>query len=817
MNPRQVVPNELQAALTAACEAIAPIWPLDQFIAVNPWWGMREQSVAAAADQLQRRGGISMLMPASFYLSAWEGGRIRPEDVQDVLQAVGPEPAPSLEELIKRLRVGDSVQPRVACSIFLSHEGLAPAGGGNSQAAVVRQAGRFCARYFDQRQARWAADKEHGLYTAWHQHVTTSHLIDKQIGVKGLQRMLAGLPQETEQALAQLTSDLALPSTALEALCHGLLLDMIGWASWCRGIDWRAENQGGTSKICRELLAVLLAWEWAGLALADSATQKAWRVQWSLAAKSGFNTDGLDNGVNTDGQLWLWQQAFERAWQRQLLSSLNLDASPVAAVKPDVQAVFCIDVRSEVIRRNLEQADGGIQTKGMAGFFGLALAHQTLSDKPGMRQLPGLLEPAIIAADTTGTSQGDNAQRSRTNQQELVRQAVRGAKYGSLSTFTLVETTGLAWVWKLVRDSLNKNDGSKGEDPEQGQLRMHHAGTGDPLSDADKICLGTDFLRSLSLTGNFAPLLVLVGHGAHTDNNAHHASLACGACGGRNGGLNAQIVADMLNEPVVRAGLEKEGIVIPQETWVVAGQHCTVTDQVQIIRRSALPDSHKGVMSRFENALNIAGTSMRRERATPLQLNGLGDDALLAELQRRTRNWAEVRPEWGLANNAAMLIGNRALSRGCDLGGRVFMHDYDPEADEDGNVLTTIFGGPVVVASWINLQYFASVTAPDTYGAGNKLLHSVIGGNVGVIEGDGSDLRIGLPWQSVHDGTNWRHEPMRLTVLIDAPQERIDLALERTPALATLVKNQWLSMTSLQLIKRTRGASSASAQLTVAG
>jgi len=110
---------------------------------------MREQSVAKAADQLQRRGGISMLMPASFYLSAWEGGRIRPEDVQDVLQALGPEPAPSLEDLLKRLRAGDSVQPRVACSIFLNHEGLAPAGDGNSQEAVVRQTGRFCARYFD--------------------------------------------------------------------------------------------------------------------------------------------------------------------------------------------------------------------------------------------------------------------------------------------------------------------------------------------------------------------------------------------------------------------------------------------------------------------------------------------------------------------------------------------------------------------------------------------------------------------------------------------------------------------------------------------
>jgi uncharacterized protein YbcC (UPF0753/DUF2309 family) len=812
MNPGHVVQDELQTAVSAACEAIAPIWPLDQFIAVDPWWGMRDQPMSAAANQLQRRGGISVLMPASFYLSAWAGGRIRPEDVQDVLQTVGPELAPSIESLLKRLHAGDEVQPRVACSIFLSHEGLAPAGDGNFQQAVVRQTGRFCARYFDQRQARWAADKEHSLYTAWHQHVNASHLVDKQIGVKGLQRLFSGLPQETEQALAQLTSDLALPPAALEALCHGLLLDMIGWASWCRGIDWRAENQGGTSKVCRELLTVLLAWEWAAVALADNAVQKVWRSRWSLAARSG-----LDESANTDGQLWLWQQAFERAWQRQLLLSLNFDANPVAAVKPDVQAVFCMDVRSEVIRRNLEQADGGIQTKGMAGFFGLALAHQTLSDKPGMRQLPGLLEPDIIAADTTGTGQGDNVQRSKTNQQELVRQAVRGAKYGSLSTFTLVETTGLAWAWKLVRDSLNKGNGSKGENHEPGQLRMYHAGTGDPLSDADKIRLGTDFLRSLSLTEHFAPLLVLVGHGAHTDNNAHHAGLACGACGGRNGGLNAQIVADMLNEPVVRAGLEKEGIVIPQETWVVAGQHCTVTDQVQIVRRSALPGSHRDVISRFENALSIAGTGVRRERATPLQLNGLGDDALLAELQRRTRNWAEVRPEWGLANNAAMLIGNRTLSRGCDLGGRVFMHDYDPKADEDGRVLTTIFGGPVVVASWINLQYFASVTAPETYGAGNKLLHSVIGGNVGVIEGDGSDLRIGLPWQSVHDGENWRHEPMRLAVLIDAPQERIDLALERTPALATLVRNQWLSMTSLQLIKRTRGASSASAQLTVVG
>ncbi len=42
---------------------------------------------------------------------------------------------------------------------------------------------------------------------------------------------------------------------------------------------------------------------------------------------------------------------------------------------------------------------------------------------------------------------------------------------------------------------------------------------------------------------------------------------------------------------------------------------------------------------------------------------------------------------------------------------------------------------PMVVANWINLQYFGSVARPDIFGAGNKLLHSVVGGNLGVIEG----------------------------------------------------------------------------------
>jgi uncharacterized protein YbcC (UPF0753/DUF2309 family) len=38
-------------------------------------------------------------------------------------------------------------------------------------------------------------------------------------------------------------------------------------------------------------------------------------------------------------------------------------------------------------------------------------------------------------------------------------------------------------------------------------------------------------------------------------------------------------------------------------------------------------------------------------------------------------------------------------------------------------------------------------------------LDKVVGDYVGVFEGNGGDLRIGLSIQSFHDGQQWRHTP----------------------------------------------------------
>ena len=578
---------------------------------------------------------------------------------------------------------------------------------------------------------------------------------------------------------------------------------VVGWASWSSGVDWRAGLAGDDPEARESLLSALLVWEAVALECASdeqiAARKEAWEeIRQSIHASGCDGTAGLDAANDPEEKLlWIWQRAYEIGYQRKLMhimgeSSENATDAKTAEAGPDVQAVFCIDVRSEVMRRHLENDNPRVQTLGFAGFFGLPISHQSHGPFSEVQRLPGLLAPAYRLIDTEGSFEGDNALNRKLDQREITRESVRNAKYSSLSTFTLVETTGLAWAWKLFKDSLYRQSEKKGSltGALTGTL-VHHLG-GDPLARHEKVELVAGFLQGMSLTGNFAPLLVFIGHGTQTDNNPNHAGLACGACGGQSGGVNARLAAALFNDPQVREGLAEEGIHIPDETLAVAAEHCTVTDEVTLFDQESVPDSHKALLSELQGSFLYAGREARKERATPLKLNGLDGTELLAAMRQRAVDWSEVRPEWGLANNAAIIFAKRDLTRGKNLSGRTFLHDYDPELDTEGQVLEALMSAPMMVANWINLQYFASVTVPEVYGAGNKLLHSVVGGNLGVIEGNGTDLRIGLPLQSVHDGIYWRHEPLRLTVLIDAPRERIRAIVERQPDVARLVNNQWL-------------------------
>jgi uncharacterized protein YbcC (UPF0753/DUF2309 family) len=133
------------------------------------------------------------------------------------------------------------------------------------------------------------------------------------------------------------------------------------------------------------------------------------------------------------------------------------------------------------------------------------------------------------------------------------------------------------------------------------------------------------------------------------------------------------------------------------------------------------------------------------------------------------------------------------MTAGADLGGRAFLHTYEPADDPDGTVLAGILTAPLVVAQWISAQYHFSTTDPEVFGSGSKAVHNVVG-DVGVLSGPGGDLRRGLARQSVRAGERLLHEPVRLLAAVQGRRAHVDAAMEGSTTLRNLVENEWIHL-----------------------
>ncbi|TFG74824.1 MAG: DUF2309 family protein, partial [Flavobacteriales bacterium] len=98
----------------------------------------------------------------------------------------------------------------------------------------------------------------------------------------------------------------------------------------------------------------------------------------------------------------------------------------------------------------------------------------------------------------------------------------------------------------------------------------------------------------------------------------------------------------------------------------------------------------------------------------------------------------------------------------------------------------------MVVTQWINNHYYFSTVDNDKFGGGTKITHNITG-KFGVVQGNGGDLKMGLPLQSLCKSDNeMYHQPLRLSVLIQAPVDRVNNILARNENLKTLLDNEWI-------------------------
>ncbi|MDA8324520.1 MAG: Na-translocating system protein MpsB [Actinomycetota bacterium] len=843
---------DLRALVDEAARPVPLLWPLTTMVAANPLWDLRHLTFTAAVQVAGHSLPIRGYPPAALLAQALAEGRITPADLVMALDRSGRPAAGPVFPATGEDDTDGAIRPNA--TVLESRDQRQGSDlAGHADREVSRWCAAFLARLMPTPDGR-ADPVVDGFYPAWRM-VAGADPVIRSLGMRPLLDRLGPDPEQAvatcldllgrggEERLRELTGQFTRqPGWA-------------AYAKWRS--RWAVPDHPAPRLDLMDYLAVRLAYDVGlGTQPARSRRRPAATARPALRPSVlGPSVLGpsvpdptvpdptaaiADEGIRARlahlpaaAAAEVWLTAYENHYRDRLLSALSEAAAGPVVAEPAAQVVCCIDVRSEGLRRHLERL-GDYQTFGFAGFFGIPARLRPYGGGEPADLYPVLLSSALevgqqpadpaqagrtlaAAADAAAAATALGAARKKPVPGYLLAEA-GGLALGPLSMLRTVSPRGFAALRRAVT-SLTA--------PEPTVLHRL-SGPGAP-ADGEQAGYAETALRAMGLTDGFAPVVVLCGHGSSTENNPYASALDCGACGAARGGASARLAAAVLNRDPVRAALARRGIVIPDDTVFVAAEHDTATDLVTVfppeqrtlnagqdqrIAAVAADLTRAGAELAAERVADLPGASLpgaslpgaslpgaSRARRLPGGRRGDrtgrpgrdGRGPARRHVATRAADWAQVQPEWGLARNAAIIIGPRRLTVRADLGRRAFLHSYEPGADPDGGLLEAILAGPMIVAHWISACYYFSTVDPDVLGAGDKVAHNVVGG-LAVWQGAGGDLRVGLPRQSVFDRDRAYHEPMRLLVLIEAPLSRIDQVITRNRDVADLVAGEWVRL-----------------------
>lgn len=834
-----------------ASKAIAPLWPIATFIARHPWLGLENLPFEQVARRLKAMQNIDIYPSMSMLRAAQRKGELNLKFLEIRLQrwldeqslalpreeaerfcraALWHEEIPnqvltspqlkSLAAKAKGMRLPEDATrlPIRPLSLLLEQQGE-----GEWARMLDHHMIKWCKLFLDESQASWPLPyREKGFYYAWRKLVIDDPSLNKQ-----QRKRLKDLPANAEDALRQALMMLGIPHEAMKDYLEAHLLSLPGWAGM---LQWRSQQSGQAHLLLVDYLAIRLSLEWALIApylpiaqyKEDDETLllpllAAWMHWGGLTPEEWMRLPQAEQQARLSlayrfdkivrGKLWL--EAWEDTQEAQLKEKIAFDSPNNEQKQAIAQLIFCIDVRSEPFRRHLEQA-GPFETYGCAGFFGLPIKTRELDSGYAHASCPAIVEPLHEVREyaSAATIKEYRSRRSvplslshtfKKMKQHLMASLLLPEMSGPwLGLHTLARSVAPSGAGRAFRQFLdNWSQKPKTELSLDRESSLEAADLPVGFSAEEKVRYVYRLLKGMGLTSRFAPLVVVCGHESETTNNPYASSLDCGACGGAAGGFNARVFAALCNRKEVREGLAKKGIVIPEDTVFVAAEHLTTVDELRWLYVPALSEAAQNAFEMLQGKLEEVSRNANNERLAKLPGLGRKTKDPLAEARRRAEDWSEIRPEWGLAGNAAFIIGRRQLTKHCDLEGKVFLHSYDWREDPSEESLANIIAGPVTVAQWINLQYYASTVAPHYYGSGSKTTQTITAG-IGVMQGNASDLLAGLPWQSVMASDHEMfHSPLRLLVIIEAPRQYIERLLEDDPHFRQKVQNGWLRLVSI--------------------
>ncbi|MFO0900546.1 MAG: DUF2309 domain-containing protein [Pirellulales bacterium] len=716
---------------------------------------------------------------------------------------------------------------------------------------------RFCAAFLDQGLAAWELPgREHGFYRAFCE-LYRQPAGPPDRWRRGLDRELNRLVEQQIDPLTSIVESLQVLGVSEDEwtpYLNATFLALRGWGGMIRQIEMRGDRvvQPAPAGSLVEFLAIRLlldrfslqysaeALDYRG-SLADlrehverllpavwppSVEQRAFQV-FQLAQILGLAPDALHR---LSSEQWaamvkeieafsgierrrMFHRAYERRLHERALEAVAIHVKGGARrpETPRFQAFFCIDEREESLRRHLEEIAPDAETFGAAGFFSVAIYYRGAADAHFTPLCPVVIRPQQWVSEEVDDGLGETHRRRARTRKALgkaTHQFHRGSRslavgalltgsVGVLASAPLVARILFPRLAAEIRQIFNRFL----QAPPRTRLQLERSeATAAPenghigLSLDEMAAVAERLLRDTGLTRNFAPLVLLHGHGSNSQNNPHNSAYMCGACGGAAGGPNARAAAQILNDDRVRDRLAAKGVLIPRDTRFVGGYHNTCNDVVTYFDVESLPPAKRQEFELARVAMQEACERNAHERCRRFMSAPLTMSFRQAHehVKERAEDLGQTRPECGHATNALTIVGRRSRSRGLFLDRRAFLVSYDATQDNEiGATLTGILQAILPVCAGISLEYYFSYVDNPGFGCGTKLPHNV-SALLGVMDGAASDLRTGLPWQMVEI-----HEPTRHLFMLESTPEIVLGILDRHENIGRLFRNEWCALAVL--------------------
>ena len=560
---------------------------------------------------------------------------------------------------------------------------------------------------------------------------------------------------------------------------------------------------------------------------------------------------------------YIWLKSLEDSYIHSYVDKI-IDVQKEEEVKITASATFCLDVRSEVIRRTIENS-GPYQTYGAGGFLGIPIAFVEFDKAHELFLSPAIVNPQNVVFELPKESHEEY--RSKTGANKTTKKVLSDLKNNPYTPYIMVEAIGWIFGIKLfgktflpqktekffsklkaykpktsytldklsseeiefyvkklhtrIIESVLADSSSRIYNEDDVLIIRNHLVFNDDLtiyvSDEiidklktanhitsqdyeyqkkklamvgftleEKVSYLQKYLKMIGQVNEFPEFITIIGHGSLSDNNPFESALDCGACGGNVSLPNTRTLCMIANNKDVRDKIKEQGIHIPDGTKFIPGLHITTTDEIRFYDTDILTQEEIQRFSKVKDDFNKASMQSRTERSKALPCTLTHKDIMI-----KSMDWSETRPEWGLAKNMGVFAGPRNFTKHLVLNNRFFMHSYDWKVDNDNaEILTAIFNGPLIVGEWINLEHYFSTVDNHIYGAGSKVYHNIVS-KIGVFSGNYGDLKIGLPIQSVYLEGEPYHEPVRLLSFVEAPLALVGKAVENSIA-KPFILNEWI-------------------------